>query len=138
MERLLTRIEQLGGEDSYPVVPLELFFEGNEDTASIGPNLDPHPSVRTFERVLVEIRGRLDVSDVVLQIDEVFAPDEWPFVSAAYVITSASPEDVHRWAAELQPDDHADDEVGPWLGRAAPPGAPDVPEGQRVVTLFWD
>jgi hypothetical protein len=138
MEKLLARIEELGGEDAYPVVPLELFFEGNDDVASIGPNLDPHPGVRTFERVLVEIRERSDVSDVVLQISEVLGADEWPFVDAAYVITSASPEKVHGWAAELQPDEHAAAEVGPWLGRAAPPGAPDVPEGHRVVTLVWD
>jgi hypothetical protein len=138
MEELLARIEELGGEDAYPVLPLELFFDGNDDTASIGPNLDPHPGVRAFERVLVEIRGRPEVSDVVLQIGEVPEADEWPLANAAYVITSASPEEVHQWAEELEPDEYADDEVGPWLGRSAPPGAPQIPDGQRVVTLFWD
>jgi hypothetical protein len=139
VDRLLARIDELGGQDVYPVVPLELFFAGNEDPASIAPNLDPHPGVRTFERVLQEIRERPDVADVVLQIDEVME-GEWPYAQAAYVITTASAESVHRWAAELQPDElvEDEDELPPWLGRPAPPGAPEVPTGHKVVTLFWD
>ena len=139
MERLNSRIEELGGQDAYPVVPLDLFFDGNDDPASIGPNLDPHPGVETFERVLRGIRERDDVSDVAVQIDEVI-PGEWPYANAVYVVTTASPQDVHRWATELQPDEYVgeDMEVEPWLGRGLPPGAPEVPQGHRVVTLFWD
>ena len=139
MDRLLARIDELGGQEAYPVVPVDLFFEGNDDPASIAPNLDPHPGVRTFERVLREIRERPQVADVVLQIDEVME-GEWPYAQAAYVITTASAVDVHEWAAELQPDElvEEEDEIPPWLGRPTPPGAPEVPEGHRVVTLFWD
>lgn len=139
MERLLARIDELGGQDVYPVVPVALFFEGNEDAASIAPNLDPHPGIRTFERVLTEVRERPEVAAVVLQIDEV-VEGEWPYAQAAYVITTASAEEVHRWAAELQPDEQVEDEddIPPWLGRPTPPGAPEVPAGHRVVTLFWD
>src|SRR5918994_6812377 len=62
------------------------------------------------------------------------------FASAVYVTTAATPEEVHRWAAELQPDEYVGeaDAIGPWLGGGKPPGAPDVPEGHRVVTLYWD
>jgi hypothetical protein len=120
-------------------VAIDLFFEGNDDPGSIAPNLDPHPGVPTFERVLNGIRDRPDVSHVLAQIDEV-VDDEWPYAQAVYVITTAAPEEVHRWAAELQPDEYVgeEDELGPWLGRETPPGAPDVPAGHRVVTLFWD
>jgi hypothetical protein len=62
---------------------------------------------------------------------------EWPFVEAAYVITSAGAEDVHRWAAELQPDE-PDGAEGTWLYESPPPGAPPIPSGQHVVTLYWD
>ena len=139
MDRLLARIDELGGQEAYPVVPVDLFFEGNDDPASIAPNLEPHPGVRTFERVLLEIRERPEVADVVLQIDEVME-GEWPYAQAAYVITTASAGDVHEWAAELQPDElvEDEDEIPPWLGRPTPPGAPEVPQGHRVVTLFWD
>jgi hypothetical protein len=139
VDRLLARIDELGGEEAYPVVSLDLFFDGNDDPASIGPNLDPNPGVRTFERVLRGIRERPDVADVVLQIDEVME-NEWPYAQAAYVITTASAQDVHEWAAELQPDElvEDEDEIPPWLGRPTPPGAPEVPDGHKVVTLFWD
>ncbi len=86
MQRLNQEIERLGGADAYPVVSVDLFFEGNNDPASIGPNLDPHPGIRTFERVLEEIRRRPEVSDVVVQIDEVIE-GEWPYASAVYVTT---------------------------------------------------
>ena len=137
LERLRARIEELGGQEAYPVVPLELFFAGNEDAASIGPNLDPHPGVDAFHRVLREIRERDDVSDVVLQVNEVLeGGDEWPYVDAAYVITSASADDVHRWAAELHPD--PPEPGARWLYASPPPGAPPIPDGHDVVTLYWD
>jgi hypothetical protein len=139
VDRLLARIDELGGQEAYPVVPLALFFEGNDDPSSLAPNLEPHPGVRTFERVLGEIHARPEVADVVLQIDEVIE-GEWPYAQAAFVITTASAEDVHGWADELQPDEYVgeEDEIPPWLGRPTPPGAPEVPAGHRVVTLFWD
>lgn len=139
MDRLLARIDELGGQDAYPVVPLALFFEVNDDPYSIAPNLQPHPGVQTFERVLGETRERPDVADVVLQIDEVME-DEWPYAQAAYLITTAPAKDVHRLAAELRPDELVDeeDEIPPWLGRPTPPGAPEVPDGYGIVTLFWN
>jgi hypothetical protein len=139
MQRLNEEIERLGGADAYPAVSLALFFDGNDDPASIGPNLDPHPGIRTFERVLEDIRHRPEVSDVIVQIDEVIE-GEWPYAPGVYVITTAAPEEVHEWTVELQPDEYVDEEsqIGPWLGRGKPPGASDVPDGHRVVTLFWD
>lgn len=137
LARLLARIDELGGGDARPVVPLDLFFDGNDDVGSIGPNLDPHPGVDTFHRVLRGIQARPDVADVVLQVSEVMAEDEWPFVDAAYVITTASEEEVHAWAADLEPDPPVADPTT-WLDASPPPGAPEVPDGYRVVTLYWD
>ena len=139
--RLRERIEQLGGQEAYPVVALELFFEGNDDPASIGPNLDPPPSVQTFYRVLKEIRARPEVADVVLQISEAYpgGADEWPFVDAAYVITTADPAAVHEWARDLSPDEYEPGDEQRWVyGADAPPGAPPIPPGHHLVTLFWD
>jgi hypothetical protein len=138
LAELLARIDELGGEEAYPVVPLELFFDGNDDAASIGPNLDPHPGMPTFARVLGAIRDRDEVSSVVLQVSEVLGDDEWPFVDAAYVITTASPEDVHEWAGELEPDEYVEDTPRTWPQGDPPPGAPPVPPDHHVVTLFWD
>jgi hypothetical protein len=138
LAKLKARLGELGGQEAYPVVSLELFFVGNDDVASIGPNLDPHPGVETFYRVLHDIRERPEVSDVVLQVSEVLDGEgEWPFVEAAYVITTASEDQVHEWARPLQPDPPVEEGLA-WLYASPPPGAPRVPPGHRVVTLYWD
>jgi hypothetical protein len=146
LQQLLAHIDELGGEDAYPVVPLEMFFEGNEDAASFAPNVEPHPGIARIYAVLRSIQDRPDVSAVVVQISEVLDPPDWPYASAVYVITSADAADVHEWAASLEPDEFFPDspENYGWLeygGRSRdtePPGAPSVPAGQRPVILFWD
>ena len=120
LSRLLARIDELGGDDAYPVIPVDLFFEGNGDEASIGPNLEPHPGIGTFHGVLSDIRSRPEVADVAVQISEVMEDDEWPFAEAAYVITTAAPEEVHRWASDLLPDPPEDGSA--WLYGDPPPG----------------
>jgi len=135
LENLIARIDELGGEDAYPVVPLDLFFEGNDDPASFAPNLEPHPGIAKIHDVLRSIEQRPDVSAVVVQIAEVLDPPEWPYASSVYVITSSDAADVHRWAESIEPDELSEDDLG-WA--TPPPGAPDVPAGYRPVTLFWD
>jgi hypothetical protein len=146
-QQLLDRIDQLGGQDAYPVVPLDLFFAGNDDEGSFAPNLTPHPGIDTFYSVLRQVRDRAEVLDVVVQIDEVDTGDPgWPYASSVYVITTASADEVHAWAAALAPDEssaQSGEDYG-WLGYGGrdsstpPPGAPDVPPGFRPVVLFWD
>src|SRR5215207_5135200 len=72
-------------------------FRRNNDPASFAPNLDPHPGVAQIATVLRSIAQRPTVSAVVVQIDEVLDPSEWPYAPAAYVITSSDPAEVHRW-----------------------------------------
>ena len=137
---LRRRIEDLGGPKARPVVSLELFFEGNTDQGSIGCNLSPpSPSLSVFYRVLADIRARPDVADVVVQIVDGMGPDDWPFSDRIYVVTTATDQEVHEWAAVLRPDPSSPDQYPGWFGaESPPPGAPVVPPGHRVVYLFWD
>ena len=146
VQELHARIAELGGQTAYPVVPLDLFFEGNEDPASFAPNLEPHPGIARIYAVLGGIAQRPEVSAVLVQIDEVLDPPEWPYASAVYVITSSETAEVHRWAASIRPDEvspDSEDNYG-WLTYAdrdratPPPGAPEIPDGYRPVILFWD
>jgi len=127
---LLAEIERQGGDE--PIVSLELFFDGNDDEASIGPNLIDHPGVASFYATLRAIRDRSDVYGVWIAITEVMPAGEWPFTDRVYVVTSAPPADVDRWVSDLQADEPGD--TG-WLG--GPPPVP-VPDGARVVMLWWD
>ena len=137
LANLLAEIELQGGYEGVgpePVVSLEQFFEDNVDLGSIGGNLSPHPGIATFYRVLREIRDRPDVDDVLVGISEVMENGEWPFANHVYVITTASPADVAKWAAPLDSDEPGD---GWWNG--APPRWPiQVPGDAHIVTLWWD
>lgn len=116
------------------VVGLDLFFDGNTDPASIGCNLTEHPGPGRFYEVLRAIRDRPEVYGVWVGITEVLEPDEWPFSDHVYVVTTAAPDEVAAWAAELDPEQPGE---GWWHGEP-PPQAVDVPATARVVTLWWD
>lgn len=140
---LLAEIDRQGGVGTTrPAVPLEVFFEGNHDEASMGCNLDSHPGIATFYEVLAGIRDRPDVHDVLVGITEVMPEPEWPFSDHVYVITTALPTEVVSWADRLRPDpkesdEEADENIEWWLDRVRPPLG-EVPDGARVVLLFWD
>lgn len=134
---LLREIDRLGGYEGSgpePLVSLELFFDGNEDEASIACNLEPHPGVGEIAGVLRGIRARPDVLDVLVGINEVMSDEEWPFSDHVYVITTASDAAVEKWAKTLQCDAPSEG----WWNDAAPVNAPNVPSGARVVVLWWD
>jgi hypothetical protein len=125
---------------------LDLFFTGNDDEASFAPNLDPYPGIAKIAAVLHAIEQRPDVSAVVVQIDEILDPPDWPYASSVYVVTTADAKDVHEWAASIEPDELSPEmsdnySWGEYAGRngdTPPPGAPEVPTGYRPVVLFWD
>lgn len=54
-----------------PVVPLGLFFEGNDDIGSVGCNLIEHPGVYRFHEVLRDIEAKAEVQAVLVEVSEV-------------------------------------------------------------------
>lgn len=134
---VLREIRDQGGYDGSgpePVVSLELFFDGNEDEASIAPNVEPHPGVANIARVLRGIRARADVHHVLVGVSEVMGDDEWPFADHVYVVTSASDDTIDDWADALGCDEPGEG----WWTDSPPRNAPSVPPGARVITLWWD
>ncbi|WP_432941291.1 hypothetical protein ACQPXM_33315 [Kribbella sp. CA-253562] len=137
LTELHAEIARQGGYDGAgpePVVSLELFFDGNDDLASIGSNLSDHPGPAHFYGVLSAIRDRPDVHSVWVGVSEVMGPDEWPFSDHVYVVTTASPAEVGSWAASLGADMPGDD----WWNDAPPLREIEVPPQTRLVTLWWD
>jgi hypothetical protein len=125
-----------GFGQAFPVVTLEEFFVGNNDLGSIGCNLNPHPGIERFFVVLQSIRSRPEVQDVLVTISECDENDvtSWPFSDRIYVFTTASKDDLAKWAKELEPSEVLDDG---FVG-GVPPAAPQLRPGMKVLSLWWD
>jgi hypothetical protein len=141
--KLIAKIKSIGSppvtpDDPalYPVVSLDDFFEGNHDESSIGCNLaDLHLGVGAFYEVLNTVRGRHDVSDVMVEITDLNddSNDAWPFSDRVYIITSASQDEVDSWVRKLRPD-----EVAEGFPAEVPVGFPPIPAGSKVSCVWWD
>jgi hypothetical protein len=115
------------------IVPIDVFFDGNDDDGSIGCNLVDHPGIDVFRDVLMGILGRADVVAVYAQISEVDPGEKyWPFADWVFVVGAISRDELADALASLEPDD-----VGP-------PGYPGVPErikhqhDEPVLYAWWD
>ena len=136
-QKLIAKIKSQGplDTDTSPVVSLEDFFTGNTDCGSIGCNLDPHPGLQKFFDVLRDIRSRPDVQDVSVSIFEVEERNKsiWPFSERVYVITSATPKKLAKWADALEPGEVDQGYIG-----GKPQAAPRRKPGMNVLSLWWD
>jgi hypothetical protein len=122
---------ELESEDE-PVVPIERFFDGNDDLGSIGCNLSEHPGIDRFREILVGLTRRADVQGVYAQIAEL-DPDEdsWPFSDTVLVVGRIEAGTLREIVGPLQPD-----EVG--LATAGVPGSIGEKHDGPVLVVWWD
>jgi len=115
------------------LVPIDRFFDGNDDEGSIGCNLVPHPGMGLFRKTLLGLLQRPDVTAVHALISELDPGDDaWPFSDTIVVTGAITPEALQTAIADLQPD-----EVGP-----ADPDSfgTSLSQSDRISALFawWD
>jgi hypothetical protein len=124
---------ELAAQPEPQVVPLDRFFDGNDDLGSIGCNLDPHPGIDTFRRVLTGLLARPDVEAVYARISEL-DPGEgcWPFADTVCVVGAVPPDALREAVEELQPG-----EVGAAEGFGVPPAITER-HGSPVSVVWWD
>ena len=122
-------VARLRGEPEPQLVPIEAFFDGNEDLGSIGCNLLEHPGIDVFRDVLTSLLGRPDVAvyAAISELDPGY--DSWPFSDTVYVVGAIPIDQLAEKLAILQPD-----EVG------LPPRSrtPSQLRGSRVLMAWWD
>lgn len=117
-----------------PIVTLEDFFEGNNDEGSIGCNLMGHPGVEKFYHVLLSIRNKDNVQDVLVEIMEVEDDEEyWAFSERIYVITSVDESLLGSWVRDLEPSD-----IDEGYAFGEPPNAPSLLPEYKVYSIWWD
>ena len=118
-----------------PLLSLEEFFEGNDEVGSIGCNLTSEPGPGEFYDLLRNIRLKLEVSDIRIQITCVDRPGEdWPFSDTIWFVTTAEPERVRDWF----PEHLAPDEIWEGWNRGVTYDPCSIPAGQRVIAAWYD
>ncbi len=108
------------------------FLDGNDDEASIGCNLEPHPGLDEFRRVVTEVTRRPDVSAAFVSIQEDMGDEDFPFTDAILVCTSAASRVIETAFASLSPDEvysTSTEEVS---------RLPKAVHGHRWLTVWWD
>ena len=86
------------------VVRAERFFDGNDDTGSIGCNLSEHPGIAAFQEILTGLEDRSDVQAVYTQIRELDpGEDSWPFTDTVLVAGTISTGDLTAAVSSLEP-----------------------------------
>ena len=124
---------ELAAQPEPQVVPIDRFFDGNDDLGSIGCNLVPHPGIDRFRQVLTGLLARPDVQAVYARISELDPGEEcWPFADTVLVFGTVPADELRAAVRELQPN-----EVGPADGFGV---LPALTERHRspVLVLWWD
>jgi hypothetical protein len=125
---------ELSGMPEPQAVPIERFFEGNDDVASIGCNLAKHPGVQAFRDVLTGL-GRLPgVLGVYAQIFEVDPGEEyWPFADTVLVVGSLPATSLRTAVKALRPD-----EVRPVEPDDVPQAVAERHGEAPVLAVWWE
>jgi hypothetical protein len=124
--------DALAQQGEPPYIEAKVFFDGNDDPGSIGCNLDEHPGVGEFARVLGELSGRPDVQGVwvvVFEIDP--GEDSWPFADLVIVAGTISLKTLRSLVKGLQPTT---------VESAAEFSVPEdlASQHDRLLALWWD
>ncbi len=143
--RLIAEImKQYDQGERKPIVSLESFFNGNWHEMSLAPNQVGYgrASFQKCREVLVEIQKRSEVQTVLVTINECPEANEpldydiWPSADEVYVLTSATREELTKWAAPLAPTYIG---TGWTYSRGKKPmAAPDPLPGYHVFAIQWD
>ena len=115
-------------------VPIERFFEGNDDPASIGCNLAKHPGVQVFRDVLTGLLRNPGVQAVYAQMFEVDPGEEyWPFCDTVLVVGNIPANELRTAVKPLKPDE---------VRAAEPDDLPEVVARQHgsapVLAVWWE
>lgn len=125
-------VAELSTRPEPQIVPIDVFFDGNDDLGSIGCNLLEHPGIEAFRATFARIAARADVESIYAQIAELDpGEDSWPFTDTVLVFGTISPEDLAAELAALEPDE---------VGTAEEFDMPPTSHGQAAPALvaWWD
>lgn len=127
----IARQKNTGGEIA---VPLELFFEGNDDPGSIGCNLgDDQPPIAEFHQKFAMLCARPEVQDVWVRIADADDENSWPYTDTVYVISSLQQSEIEAALEDMR----FDEVTAGWI-YGKPNSAPEPNAGFTPYSVWWD
>jgi hypothetical protein len=130
----------LDDQDCYqptPLVPLELFFDGNDDKGSLGCNLPRHPGITAFYQTLLTLRSDPEISGVWVLAKQHDWKPAWPHSDEILVRTRLDADEIATRLGHLDPDTVDEvtmkDVANDVTGNSAVCGA-----SERHIVVWWD
>lgn len=115
------------------------FFDGNNDLASIAPNLASKPELKEYYATLKRISSRYKDVDILVEIKDVMiyengqlGDDEWFFTDIIYFVGSVTKEQILEDTKHLLPDEvdyNTDTGIFQWNEKY---------QNKSIVYMWWD
>lgn len=115
------------------------FFDGNNDVASIAPNLDTKLPVKEYYQILKALSKSPKNMDVFVELKDVMINEngqlnenEWFYTDIVYFVGDFSKEEIKEITKSLQPDEveYDNEKVIKGLGERY--------KNKKVVYVWWD
>jgi hypothetical protein len=133
-QRLVEEVTAQQADGREIAVPLDMFFDGNDDPGSIGCNLgDQQPPIREFYGALSSLRNRPEVQDICIRICDASDESSWPYTDTVYVLSSLPRSEIEA-ALELLKFDKV---VDGWV-YGKPMAAPEPKPNFLPYSVWWD
>ena len=121
------------------LISIDEFFDGNNDEASIAPNLIEKPKVSEYDKVLKKISENPKVTASFVKLNEVMIYDdgklndnEWFFSDMIYIIGDLTKEEIKEATKSLHPDEvEYDDEI-------TIRNIDEKYKDKKIVYIWWD
>jgi len=119
---------------------IDEFFDGNNDEASIAPNIAKKPKVSNYYTILKALSQNENVDTAFVKINEVMIYEdgklndlEWFFTDKIYIVGNITKEEVKKVTKYLMPDDVYYDNSNNQLNRLSRNNS-----GRNIICIWWD
>ena len=120
-------------------ISVDEFFDGNNDLASIAPNINVRPTNKQYWEKLIELKKnkniieiRIPIKDINIYENSKLDLNEWLYTDEISFVTSFGEQEIKELTKILQPDQIYKDTTTNLLHKKT------NYKGLNVITIWWD
>jgi hypothetical protein len=131
---LIKTIMDLGFPDKDVVLPLDTFYEGNEDSSSVGVSIYPsQPSPKVFYETFKKLLDTKMADKIFVRVTDIDDPKDWFYTDTIYIIGDLTIDQLSAAIVHLQFDEIF---IGWMCGK--PVNAGEYDGTKNVFSVWWD